>query len=110
MADMRRGVQHRFLGLLNYHRATTHECETPLGGQLGSGLKTVVGGIDETTAGDHDPAGAAPFDRFHCSRTGNGFSRHDLDRATRTFDESDAIVNVTDNPIRNQLRISLSIW
>jgi hypothetical protein len=34
----------------------------------------------------------------------------DLDRAARTFDESDPVVNITDNPVRNQLRMSLRVF
>ncbi len=73
-------------------------------------METVAGGIDKTTARDHDPAGAAPFDRFDHAGTGNGLSRRDLDRAARTFDESDPVVNITDNPVRDQLRMSLRVF
>ncbi len=73
----------------------------------GSGLEPVAGGIDKTTARDHDPAGAAPFDRFHRAGTGNNLSPRDLDRAPRTLDESDPVVNISDNPVRDQLRMSL---
>ena len=64
-----------------------------------SGLETAAGGIDKTTARDHDPAAATSFDRFHQAGTGNDLSRRDLDRAARTLDESDPVVNITDNPV-----------
>jgi hypothetical protein len=66
-----------------------------------SGPETAAGGIDQTTARDHDPAAATPFDRFHLAGTGNDLSRRDLDRAARTLDESDPVVNITDNPVRD---------
>src|ERR1700731_274951 len=80
------------------------------GRQPVSGLVSVAGGIDKTTARDHNPAGAAPFDRFYHAGTGNDLSRRDLDRAARTFDESDPVVNITDNPVRDQLRTSLRVF
>jgi YVTN family beta-propeller protein len=66
-----------------------------------SGPETVAGGIDKTTARDHDPAAATPFDRFHRAGTGDDRSRRDLDRATWTLDESDPVVNITNHPVRD---------
>src|ERR1700730_9979966 len=69
-----------------------------------SGVVPVAGGIDKTTARDQDPAAAASFDRFHRAGTGNELSRRDLHRAARTLDDGDPGVNITDNPVRDQLR------
>jgi hypothetical protein len=60
-----------------------------------------VSGLDKTTARDHDPAAATPFDRFHRAGTGDDRSRRDLDRATWTLDESDPVVNITNHPVRD---------
>jgi hypothetical protein len=60
-----------------------------------------VSGLDKTTARDHDPAAATPFDRFHRAGTGDDRSRRDFDRATWTLDESDPVVNITNHPVRD---------
>ena len=52
-------------------------------------------------------AAATPFDQFHRAGTGDDLSRRDLDRATRTLDESDPVVNITNNPVRDQFRRAL---
>ena len=69
-----------------------------------SRLETVTGGIDQTTVRDHDPASATSFDRFHRASTRNNISRHNLDRSTWTLDKRDTVVNITNDPIREQLR------
>ena len=65
--------------------------------------RLVAVGFDETPVRDHNPASATPFDREHPTGTGNDLARADLDEALWTFDKSDSIVNVTNNPVRDQL-------
>jgi hypothetical protein len=42
--------------------------------------------------------------RFCRAGTGNNLSQRDLNRATRNLDENDSVVNITNNPVRDQLR------
>ena len=105
--NRRHGV--RLPGAFSRHQSAADDIITMCGsdfrqGQMVSRLETVAGGIDKTTVRDHDPAGASSFDRFHRASTRNNISRHNLDRTTRTLDECDTVVNITNNPVRDQLR------
>ncbi len=44
-----------------------------------SGMETSAVGIDKAATRDHNPAGAAPFDRLHRARARDDLSRRDLD-------------------------------